>query len=521
MDWNDSTSGNESIARAFCAGVCTGNDVDVVYNWVQEKMTARARQYLALAGKLLRVRFSRTPNKEIEYRRVIFYTLKEWGGVYIKFLQILAGMSKFMDGWGGPKEMEVFSQVEHEEIKLAEILDLDKFSWVSEAPVAAGSFALVYRGVLRSGQDVAIKILRPSIRKNLKKDLKILGRLCWTFSWFLPHYLVDYNDAYVACARMFILETDYRREVANQEYFVALYRAHERVVIPGVYKELSSENVIVQDFIEGPTLADVMSQATPEKPAAELAYELTGSELWSQVVLAGGEALYTAMCEEYVYGDPHPGNIILLSENRIGFVDFGIIAQKPTSHRAFYDWVKSYDAILRGEGNLVELLEATISCFRPDLLAAMQQCRFGEQNFLKIISESMNDKMLQELSVSQTATQLFENGHIMNVLTNITKAPIIEVDINTMNFEFLKAMQSFLGAVTILDNSGTRDGFAATMMASMKYALERAERRGVVNDVQKVKVGLTESYELIFNTLSSPADADEAMFNLVQERIMA
>lgn len=228
------------------------------------------KRYWRLIYALTKVRFSGEANKDAEYRRTIFYSFKEWGGVYIKFLQILAGTSKFLEGWGGPREMEVFAQAPREALELKEYVDLDKFDWVSDEPVAAGSFALVYRGRLKIGEDVAIKVLRPSIQKNLKHDLAVLRRFCKMFSHLLPRYLVDYNEAYEACAKMFMLETDYTREMANQTYFAEFYKNHPRIVIPKVYSELSNRHVIVQDFIEGPTLADVMSRRSREISAMEL-----------------------------------------------------------------------------------------------------------------------------------------------------------------------------------------------------------------------------------------------------------
>lgn len=479
-----------------------------------------ARRYASLVIKLVKIACSGTTNKDVEYRRTIFYTFKEWGGVYIKFLQVMAGASKFMEGWGGPQEMEVFSQAPREEITLSEFINLENFTTVLAEPIAAGSFALVYRGQLKTGQDVAIKILRPSIKKNLKRNLAMLQHLCRFFTRFFPRTLVDYNEAYGACAKMFMLETNYNREMVNQEYFARLYKNHPRVIIPRVYRELSSDDVIVQDYIAGPTLADVMSAATPEKSASELARDLTGSDLWEQVVLAGGEALYTAMCADYVYGDPHPGNIILLPDNKIALIDFGIIANKPRSHQAFYDWVRSYYGILSGEGSFKKLLEASVICFCPDIALAMQRCNFEEGDLLTILAGALAEKLDNEMNGDISYTESFRNGHLADVFIQAVNTKVIEVKIEMVNFELLKAMQAFLGSVTILDNSEGRRSFAEIMKRSVEYALVQADQKGVPHDpATKTKMSATESYELLVKTISSLADNDEYMFNLVSERI--
>lgn len=480
----------------------------------------RARQFVVLARKLVRIYFSTEGNKSVEYRRTIFYELKTWGGIYIKFLQIMAGMSKFMEGWGGPAEMEVFSQVPVENLELSHYININDFTEVSNAPVAAGSFALVYRGRLKTGEDVAIKILRPSIAHNLQRELKIIRKLCRFLTRFLPEYLVNYNDAYDVCAKMFITETNYDRERANQKYFYNFYRDNPRVVIPKIYDELCSKNVIVQEFIEGPTLSDVMARATPRHNATVLTKELTGSDLWEQVMLAGGEALYMAICADYVFGDPHPGNIVLLPDNRIAFVDFGVVAAKPTSHHAFANWIESYAEVLRGSHSMAKLLEATVTCFTPDLALAMRRLVFDDGDLLTVLAKSMDEKLHQELKDNQDYVSLFANGHIMSVFVQVVSTKVIEVDINEVNFELLKAIQAFLGSITILDNTEARGGFSNVMQKSVEYALDAAERTGIAHDsVTTTRKTLTESYELVINTLSSLAGADELMFNLVKERI--
>jgi ubiquinone biosynthesis protein len=136
-------------------------------------------------------------------------------------------------------------------------------------------------------------------------------------------------------SRICLLETDYEREIANMHYFGDLYKNHQYVVIPKVYDEYCNKNVIVQDYIEGPTLADLIANTKSNEKLSSMVYNLTGSDIWKQIIVAGGEALRTAMTTDYVFGDPHPGNIILLSENKIALIDFGIILNKPTSQQHF------------------------------------------------------------------------------------------------------------------------------------------------------------------------------------------
>ena len=479
-----------------------------------------AQRYTTLLVKLAQIRLSGAPRKDVEYRKVIFENFREWGGVYIKFLQILASSSRFLDGWGGPKEMRIFSQAPRESIDLSEYINRDDFVEISDEPVAAGSFAQVYHGRLLTGEDVAIKILRPSIKKNLKIDLSSMKRICWLLSKFLPKTLIDYNDAYGTYAKILLQETDYEREIENQNYFFELYRDYSHIVIPKVYEHMSSDNVIVQEFIYGMTLADAMSEAARGKSIAGIVWEKTGSNVWEQLTLAGGEALYTAMCADYVYGDPHPGNIILLSDNRIGFIDFGVIARCPTSHEAYYNWVKSYHGVLRSESQIKELLETTLTCFCPDLSLAMQKCSFEDGNLLDVLASAISQKFNAEIPGNTSYTEMFQNGHLMSVFIQLLDTQAFAVNIEEINLELLKAMQAFLGAVTILDNREGGHSFSTIMQRSMEYALVNAQRTGVQHDaIRKTRYGLSESYELLINTVSSLADSDASLFNFVKEKI--
>lgn len=485
-------------------------------------MMRNIRRYTKLLIKLTRIRLSGTTRKDVKYRKAIFENFREWGGVYIKFLQVLASSSKFLDDWGGPKEMRVFAQAPRELIDLNEYIKPENFAEISSEPVAAGSFAQVYRGRLFNGDDVAIKILRPSIQKNLKADLRSLKRICWLLSKFLPKTLIDYSDAYDAYAKILLQETDYRREIENQNYFFELYRHSSHIIIPKVYEQMSSNNVIVQEFISGMTLADAMSEATREKPVAEIVREKTGSNVWEQLVLAGGEALWTAMCANYVYGDPHPGNIILLSGNRIGFIDFGIIARCPTSHEAYYNWVKSYYGVLCGKDQTREFLETTLTCFCPDLSLAMQKCDLKNGNLLDALTAAITQKIYNEIARNTNYTQTFQDGHLVSVFVQLLDTRAFAVNVEELNLELLKAMQAFLGAVTILDNREGNHSFSRLMQRSMEYALANAQKTGVPHDaVRKTHYGLSESYELLINTISSLADSDEYLFNFVKEKIFA
>ena len=474
--------------------------------------------FLPLSKKLLKIYFSNNINKEYEYKKTIFYALKDMGGVYIKFLQTLSVIHSFMDGWSTPKEYEVFNRVQLERIDLNKyITNKDEYLYIEDKPFASGPFAQLYKARLKNNEQVAIKVLRPSITRNLESDLLKLKRIIKIFTLFISNSVIDYNQAFEEFSRTCLLETDYTREIANMEYFYNMYKDHEYVVIPKVYKRLSTNKMIVQDYIEGPTLADLMVQ---NKPLKDLAYNLTGSDIYKQISIVGGEALRTAMCEDYVFGDPHPGNIILLKDNKIALIDFGIIANKPSSHEAFYLWTKSYYDSITGNPNYSNLLQATYNCFCPDLANALKKCNL-ENDFLKTLSKAIEDKAKIIENDDINAYKGIQSGHLVQTFIKfVDNKNALNINLDTRNFQLLKAMQSFLSSVTTIDNKYGNNDFSNIMKDSMKYALDYVEEHGIKRDMNNnTRYTLNEGYELLMDTLSSLAEGDEYLFNNISERM--
>lgn len=202
---------------------------------------------ISLLFKFTSIKFSNKSNKDNLYKKELFYFLKTKSGVYNKFLQVLCITHKFMDGWSGAKEYAVYNQAEGEYIDLkSTIPDIDNYKNITEEPISIGSFAQVYKATAKDGKVLALKILKPSVKNHLKRDLKFLKRIVKIASIFLPSSFLDFNDAISEFNEICLTETDYEREIYNLEYFGDLYKNHKYVVIPKVYKDLSNKYVIAQ-----------------------------------------------------------------------------------------------------------------------------------------------------------------------------------------------------------------------------------------------------------------------------------
>lgn len=480
----------------------------------------KKRSFNTLLPSLLKIYFSDIPHKNFAYKREIYMALRDMGGIYIKFLQVLCVSHKFMDGWSTLKDYEVFNKVDVEFIDVKRyLLSPEVYANIDLEPFAAGSFAQVYKATLVSGEDVVIKMLRPSVYKTIEKDLKRLRRLIKIVRYFLPESFLDYRKLYEEFASNSLMETDYEEEVANMKYFYKYYEHHPYVVVPKVYEELCTKTIIVQEFIDGPTLADLIMDSS-NSSLAEKGFQKTGSDFWRQIIIVGGEALRTAITSDYVYGDPHLGNIILLPNDKVALVDFGLVAKKPLSQEAFYLWMKAYYDILLGKKEYDELLETTCMCFCPDVTNALRKY-FGSNNFVSLVSSILNKEAQKLLMHDAQAMDVVANGHLFTLFldfVNSTKSIRLKFDMR--NYQLLKAMQAFIGSVTILSKNEKDKIYTHIMIESMKYAIDCCEKEGVVHDSNlSTTYSKNESYELLVDFLTAIADNDEFLFDKLTERM--
>lgn len=152
----------------------------------------------------------------------------------------------------------------------------------------------------------------------------------------------------------------------------------------------------------------------------------------------------------------------------------------------------------------------------------MQRCDFGHDNLFTAIADAIDNKFHREVQNNDSYLATFREGHLASLFIDTIGTKTIDVKFDMANFELLKAIQAFLGSVTMLDNAEQSHSFANIMNRSMEYALTRAESRGIPYDnIRSTTFSLTKSYELLVQTISSLANNDEYIFNFVKERIFA
>ncbi|MEV1119651.1 AarF/UbiB family protein [Actinosynnema sp. NPDC049800] len=193
------------------------------------------------------------------------------------------------------------------------------FAEFDERPIAAASVAQVHRARLKSGEDVVVKVQRPGVRRVAEGDLDIVNRLASTLHdktrWGKAIGVRDLAAGFSAALRE---ELDFRVEARN----LAAVRAASDgtgVVLPAVHEDLCTARVLVMQRLDG---APVRSASLESVDRDALARTLLDA-LLRQVMLNG-----------VFHADPHPGNIMLLGDGRLGMLDFGSVGRIDAQLRA-------------------------------------------------------------------------------------------------------------------------------------------------------------------------------------------
>jgi ubiquinone biosynthesis protein len=187
---------------------------------------------------------------------------------------------------------------------LAEIfLELD------EVPLAAGSIAQVHRGVLHSGEEVAVKVLRPDIIARVSRDARLLLWLA-----HIVHAISARARAgdVIGHARSLvggiIAQTDLAREADHYELFREQFADWRDLTFPRVYRRYSTRAVLTMEMIHGVHL------------------ERVRPEHFDKVTRVLRETFF-AMCFEHglVHADLHPGNVLVKDDGTVALVDVGLV----------------------------------------------------------------------------------------------------------------------------------------------------------------------------------------------------
>lgn len=190
------------------------------------------------------------------------------------------------------------------------------FARFDREPLAAASLAQVHRARLKSGEEVVVKVQRPEVAEIVEGDLAILQSLAKQAERRMPESSVfDPERLVEEFGRSIRQELDYVREGQNCDICRRNFADNPEIVIPAMHWDYTTRRVLVQEYLAGTKLTDTAALDAAGVDRHRLA--VSGCRAYMQMVFDHG----------FFQADPHPGNLVLLADGRIGIVDYGMFSR--------------------------------------------------------------------------------------------------------------------------------------------------------------------------------------------------
>lgn len=188
----------------------------------------------------------------------------------------------------------------------------ERFASFDDTPIASASIGQVHKAVWSDGRTVAVKIQYPGADEALRADLKTIQRLVGVFKQLAPG--ADVEGVVDELIERTEMELDYRLEANNQRAFAKAYNDDPHFVVPHIVA--SAPKVVIQEWIDGIPMSEIIRTGTVEQR------DIMGTRLMELTLGSPGRL-------QMMHGDAHPGNFMLLSDGRMGVIDFGAVAPLP------------------------------------------------------------------------------------------------------------------------------------------------------------------------------------------------
>jgi aarF domain-containing kinase len=271
----------------------------------------------------------RRPAQEFSVPKAVRTLFEKLGATYIKLGQFIASSPTLF-----PKEYVIEFQkcldktdpVEWNVIRRVietELGPISKhFISVDPKPLASASIAQVHAAKLKNGEDVVIKVQKPGIDASLKADLSFIYVASRLLEYLQPDWERTSLSGVAADIRSSMLEElDFEKEARNTEEFrnfLATNNLLNQATAPKVLRNLTTKRVLTMERLNGISMLDeeTISKVTKDPNMGQAAI-ISALNIWTTSVLQ----------MPWFHADVHAGNLLLLDDGRIGFIDFGIVGR--------------------------------------------------------------------------------------------------------------------------------------------------------------------------------------------------
>ena len=329
--------------------------------------------------------------------------LEKLGPAYIKFGQILSTRGDMLDPVFVKGLSRLKDKVPSFPMKTAEAMLArewgapwqNKLTALSE-PVAAASVAQVHKGTLKSGEHVAVKILRPDIRIRMVKDMDVLKMVAGFAEMFVPDTRRLGPKKFVETAnRAVMLELDLRLEAAAASELNEAAIETGLYAVPNIQWDLGGKDVMVTEWIDGMAVSNDAILTDPAFDTKDISRKIMQS--------------FLACSFDYgvFHADMHEGNMIITHDGDLVLIDFGILGRLSPKEQRFHAEIL-YGFLKRDYLRIAEV----------HFEAGYVPSHHGIEDFasaLRAVGEPIFGKTASDVSMSKVLLQLFEITEIFDM----------------------------------------------------------------------------------------------------------
>jgi len=261
------------------------------------------------------------------------------------------------------------------------------FSSFESQPVASASLSQVHFAVLKSGEEVAVKIRRPNVEKQVKSELNLLGNILTMIDFFKTKMLRNLNihNLFQEFKRYSLQELDFSNEGRVYDRFVQNFRSNPQVVFPKVYWEHTTPAMLIMERVSGLRLHQVRT-TMPLEARNKLSHAVIET------------LIHMFVRDGFFHADLHPGNIFFGEDGTIKLIDVGMYGElnNEQKERFILYWLA---VVLKEKKrafyHLVQLMERTPTADEPAFYL-----------FYENLLDKFYAATIQELSLTQTYLEI-------------------------------------------------------------------------------------------------------------------
>jgi ubiquinone biosynthesis protein len=251
--------------------------------------------------------------------------LTELGPTFIKLGQLLSTRADLVGIELADELSQLQTQTPHDDFqRIRAVMEeelgrsiSEAFASFDETPLASASIGQVHSARLFDGRAVVVKVRHVGIEEKIDTDLEILNGLAQLaqrleeFKRYQPVTLVK------DMGKMMRRELDFQSEFRNLLHFRKIFRKDKRVEIPEPIAHLSTSKMLTMTCLQGEKLRDLRKPLGDQDSGTYEEFARLGASLYLKMIFDEG----------FYHADPHPGNILLLPNRRIGLLDFGMVGR--------------------------------------------------------------------------------------------------------------------------------------------------------------------------------------------------